>query len=254
MDEQENTSQQSLLDVDLDTIVAEGKKQNKKNKKKIVIATIVALCMLAGGIAVSIVREEAARAEAYNKAVLLSESGQYTKAIEAFTALGNYKDSAEQLDKNVEKNEEVQCKAAMATSLKKAYTQLKTLPDSYSFKKEMLAICEPYIQYCGNFECIESRGTFELTSGFRFDDGQVYWSVSMPEGDRMGIYEKSKYDTHYFFTDANRDDLKVEEMTVIDFAHGCQGKAEFLDGKIYIGIKDYSSGYTFWDREYRKST
>ncbi len=80
---------------------AAAEAQAKKTKKIAMIATpIVVVAIVAAVLISNFVKarqEEAARLDAYNTAVALAEAGQYDEAIAAFTELGNYKDSAEQI-------------------------------------------------------------------------------------------------------------------------------------------------------------
>jgi len=87
--------------------------QAKKAKKRaMIIVPIVAVLIAAAVIIAGVVKknqEEVARLEAYNAAVELLNNAQYTEAIAAFTALGDYKDSAEQIviaEELAEKEEE----------------------------------------------------------------------------------------------------------------------------------------------------
>ena len=61
----------------------------------IVVVAIVAAVLVSNFLKSQ--REEAARLEAYNAAVAFADAGQYDEAIAAFTELGGYKDSAEQI-------------------------------------------------------------------------------------------------------------------------------------------------------------
>ena len=80
---------------------AAAEAQAKKTKKIAMIAApIVVVAIVAAVLISNFVKarqEEAARLDAYNTAVALAEAGQYDEAIAAFTELGNYKDSAEQI-------------------------------------------------------------------------------------------------------------------------------------------------------------
>ena len=73
----------------------------KRNKKIAIIAAPIAVVVIVCGIILSNMikanQEEAARQEAYNAAVALVESGDYEDAVDAFEALGDYSDSAEQI-------------------------------------------------------------------------------------------------------------------------------------------------------------
>lgn len=76
--------------------------RKKKNKKIAMIAAPIAVVLMIALVLISTFmkaqQEEAARLEAYNSAVALTEAGEYSQAVAAFAALGNYKDSAEQIN------------------------------------------------------------------------------------------------------------------------------------------------------------
>ena len=72
----------------------EDKKRKAKNKKIGIISAAVAVVAI---IAVIVVTKVIIPNNNYNQAVALMEAGQYTDAIEAFEALGGYKDSAAQI-------------------------------------------------------------------------------------------------------------------------------------------------------------
>lgn len=94
MDEEKNSLQTNVLDVDLDAIVAEGKRKSKKKRRNLVIA---AVALIAAAIAVFLIyqhNENTKREAAYQEALAVQESGDYEQAEELFKALGNYKDSA----------------------------------------------------------------------------------------------------------------------------------------------------------------
>lgn len=97
----EQASQQNLLDVDLDAVVAEGRKQNQKNKKVFAIVAGGFVAVIIGAVLITNVlnfmKEEAARKEAYNVAIASVEHKEYVEAIKKFTELGNYKDSKTQV-------------------------------------------------------------------------------------------------------------------------------------------------------------
>lgn len=81
---------------------AAAAEQTKKTKKIAMIAAPIVVVAIVAAVLISnfvkVRQEEAARLEAYNAAVALAEAGQYDEAIAAFTELGDYKDSAEQIN------------------------------------------------------------------------------------------------------------------------------------------------------------
>ncbi len=74
---------------------AAAEAQAKKTKK---IAMIVAPIIVVAIVAAVIISGNMQKSTAYNAAVALAEAGQYDEAVAAFTELGNYKDSAEQIN------------------------------------------------------------------------------------------------------------------------------------------------------------
>lgn len=78
-------------------------------------------------------QEEAARLEAYNTAVALAEAGQYDEAIAAFTELGDYKDSAEQIE---------QIKDSAEQERETTYNQAVTLWENGEFDEAYAAFEE----------------------------------------------------------------------------------------------------------------
>lgn len=74
---------------------AAAAEQAKKMKK---IAMIVAPIVVVAIVAAVIISGNMQKSTAYNAAVALAEAGQYDEAVAAFTELGNYKDSAEQIN------------------------------------------------------------------------------------------------------------------------------------------------------------
>ncbi len=74
---------------------AAAAEQAKKMKK---IAMIVVPIVVAAIVAAVIISGNMQKSTAYNAAVALAEAGQYDEAVAAFTELGNYKDSAEQIN------------------------------------------------------------------------------------------------------------------------------------------------------------
>lgn len=81
---------------------AAAAEQAKKTKKIAMIAAPIVVVAIVAAVLISnfvkAQQEEAARLDAYNAAVALAEAGQYDEAIAAFTELGDYKDSAEQIN------------------------------------------------------------------------------------------------------------------------------------------------------------
>lgn len=107
---------------------AAAEEQAKKTKKiamiaaPIVVVAIVAAVLISNSVKAQ--QEEAARLDAYNAATALAEAGQYEEAIVAFTELGDYKDSAEQIE---------QIKDSAEQESETAYNQAVTLLENGEF-------------------------------------------------------------------------------------------------------------------------
>ena len=81
-----------MLDVNIDDIEAKGKKRRNKNK------TILAVVLLAAAV-VSVCCYWGFMTKKYENALSSANNGDYGTAISDFTALGNFKDSAENAEK-----------------------------------------------------------------------------------------------------------------------------------------------------------
>lgn len=81
-----------MLDVNIDDIEAKGKKRRNKNK------TILAVVLLAAAV-VSACCYWGFMTKKYENALSSANNGDYGTAISDFTALGNFKDSAENAEK-----------------------------------------------------------------------------------------------------------------------------------------------------------
>lgn len=81
-----------MLDVNIDDIEAKGKKRRNKNK------TILAIVLLAAAV-VSVCCYWGFMTKKYENALSSANNGDYGTAISDFTALGNFKDSAENAEK-----------------------------------------------------------------------------------------------------------------------------------------------------------
>ena len=95
---------------------ATRKKAQKRKTIAKIIAPILAVLIVAAVLISNIVKknqEEAARLEAYNVAIAMAEAGLYDEAIDAFVALGEYKDSSQQLIQVVAARDEEAYEKAM---------------------------------------------------------------------------------------------------------------------------------------------
>ena len=81
-----------MLDVDVSGIAARGRKSG--NRRKILLALAAVLLVAAG-----VLGYWGLKAKNYAAAISAADSGDYEAAYSAFTALGNYRDSAENAEK-----------------------------------------------------------------------------------------------------------------------------------------------------------
>lgn len=247
MDEEKKDQEVSLLDVDLDAVLAEGKKKSKKKQKNLVITVAALIALGIAGFLTYQYSQNAKREATYQEAVTAQEAGDYNTAISLFGEVGDYKDSKEQINMAIEG----ETKTLMGKSLLDAYTYLENLPGDFDFKQEFEAKYKQYIPYCGEFA---TDGGERLTSYFRLIGDKVCWYVLIPSGDRMGIYNGTISNLHYFFTGRSTSELAVENMEVNDEdrVHGCIGTARFKNGKVYIKIVESDYSHVYWDRVYSK--
>ena len=86
---------QDLLSFDLDSVVEEGKKKERKSRNKkiaaIAVGSVLCLAVILGLVYTKVIVPQ----NQYNDAVALSEQGEYQSAIDEFEALGDFKDSAD---------------------------------------------------------------------------------------------------------------------------------------------------------------
>lgn len=84
--------------VQAQTIAQQQAAPQKKKKKGLLIALLILIPLLiAGAVGAYLIITENNNSAAYNDAVALLENRQYEEALEAFRALGTYKDSADQV-------------------------------------------------------------------------------------------------------------------------------------------------------------
>ncbi len=91
-------NQKNLLNVDLDEVAEAGKKENKRNKKLLILGAVVAVILVVAIGAVSLHTRNANRETNYQTALSALESDDYDTAISLFQQLNDYKDSATLLE------------------------------------------------------------------------------------------------------------------------------------------------------------
>lgn len=166
--------------------------------------------------------EQAETIQNYLHAVELVNNGDYEAAADIFAALGDFGDSAEQLE-GIEK----------------------------------LGMYWPYV---GEFAYTLDGEQQHLTSDFTVEDGNVFWNVTMPDGELMVLRVASNH--HSFLSNGSTKRWPVnEDMTVIDnyTENGMvvgTVTVKFENGNIMVtGSGYYIDGLNypeFWNRQYVK--
>ena len=82
-------------------------KAEKEKKKKLIIGACVLAIVVAIAAIIGVTQQNRRNAEAYASAVALYEQGDYEQALDAFEALGSYKDSQEYTEKCVSEIEKI---------------------------------------------------------------------------------------------------------------------------------------------------
>lgn len=185
-------------------------KAKKAKKLAIIAAPIVILIIIAAVIisnAVKAKQEEAARLEAYNAAVAMVEAGEYDDAIAALEALGEYKDSANQIKKaeTAKKNAELEAKNAAAYSYakelmekgdyKQAVSEFEKL-GAYSDSEEQILEAK----YLEAVSCYEFRKSIDVSK-------DVFTGDSSPE--QIYKYEIASFTEIAEYKDAQQ---KADEL------------------------------------------
>ena len=122
--------------------VAADAKAKKTMKLAMIVVPIVVVATIAAVLISNVIKknqEEAARLEAYNAAVAMVEAGQYDEAIAAFEALGEYEDSAKQIE--------------LAKSAREEAAIEKANADAYA-KAESLLAAGNYAEACATFDAL----------------------------------------------------------------------------------------------------
>lgn len=97
MDKEKEQTPQNLLSVDLNSIVTEGQKLQRKRRNALTLAVIV----LAFACVISVVVYKMKVAQTYHAAITAQENGEYELAIDLFRGLGDYQNSQEELERTV---------------------------------------------------------------------------------------------------------------------------------------------------------
>lgn len=218
--------------------------QIKKRKK---IATIVIPVAVIAIVAIVLISNFAkAQQEAYDSAVALAEAGNLDKAIAAFTKLGDYKDSAEQLLKskyekavhlieNAENLEDVEEANAL-------FIELDGYADSAE-RVEWIETYREYVPYIGEFVCMINGAEYHLSSDFTTCNGNVCWKVELSDG-QYGIFTPEGEVLYSFFDEDRIEELVVStEMSVSDeWSDGqltSKATATFANGDIAITVDGF---------------
>ncbi|MCM1149391.1 MAG: hypothetical protein NC319_04805 [Butyricicoccus sp.] len=229
----------------------------RKIKKTIMIAApIIAVAVIA---AVLISINSAKKNAAYDAAVALVEAGEYDEAIDAFTELGDYKDSAERI-------KEIPYREMITISFADTYKQLAASTDDSEYIQELKEICQHYSLYCGEFVGDDDGYEMKLTSDFYWYNGEVCWKAQMAEGCEIVLGFGN--DFHYFFAEQQNYIVNSSMEVTDEWRWSSEDKnssmevtdewwwpsedkftvtATFKDGKIYISVSDdYGELYNFY--------
>ena len=157
--------------------IAELEQEAEKAAKKKKVITAVSICAVIAVIAFVIVNITVLTPKRnYNNAVALYENGQYEKAETIFTSLGNYKDSAEQID-NCEKG--------------KSYQAAEVLLDSGDYENA-IATFEALGDYLDSAdrvkECYYSKGSFYYSME-DYANALVCFQKSVPFNDSQDMID-----------------------------------------------------------------
>lgn len=231
-----NKSASSLLSVDLEALkkardariaaeqqkAAEEKaaaeaKAKKTKKMAMIIAPIVVVAIIAAVLISNVIKknqEEAARLEAYNAAVAMVEAGQYDEAIAAFEALGEYEDSAKQIE--------------LAKSAREEAAIEKANADAYA-KAESLLAAGNYAEACAAFYALGNYSD----SKDRLKESLYHQAVWLLEqGEDEAAYDSFLAAGDY--GDAKEQFVKFQKMLlVMDYTYG--------------GNKGYETCYEYMD-------
>lgn len=147
----------------------------KKKKKTAAICAVLAVAVCAAAYVVTqIILPAQAQKEAYAKAQELFDAGKYEEAIHAFTALGEYEDSAEMIAAATEAQYQ-QALSLLQTNTEASYTHAQSLFEqlgNYKDSKEMITECTYQRarllynnkQYKAAFELFETITTYKQSA------------------------------------------------------------------------------------------
>lgn len=224
---------------------AAAAEQAKKTKKIVMIATPIVVVAIVAAVLISnfvkAQQEEAARLEAYNAAVALAEAGQYDEAIAAFTELGDYKDSAEQVG---------QIKDSAEQERETAYNQAVTLFENGEFDEAYAAFEE-----LGDYKDSE---TMRKLCG----DGEAIVTIAYACVGMFGDSPAGTFDVTYstqaetFLVDFYFD--KIVELTgcSLDESKGVKEELSYLLADMSDEVAAYSGNYatiTVYDTSTKES-
>lgn len=282
---------------------AAAEAKSKRTKKLAMIVVPIAVVAI---VTVVLISGNLKKSAAYNDAVALLEAGDYDGAISAFEALGNYKDSAEQIKQaqydKAEQIKQTQYDEAIDLLSQAEYDEailiFETLGDykdsanqienvqsylhaielldsgdyeaaaeifatlgGFGDSTELLALIEefgPYAPYIGQFIYVLHGDETYLSSDFVMEDENVFWEVTIPVGNLIGISIPGRGQC-FFLSDGNTKRWPVnDDMTVIDAREGMGTvTVKFENGSIIVTGSGSSIKQTddtaFWNRCYVKA-
>lgn len=182
--------------------------------------------------------------DTYNLALSNLQAHNYMVAIELFSSLGNFEDSAEQLKFAQNENRVIK---ELYNSVLSAYELMTTLDVTGKFENSLTSL---YL-YCGQFNCTTSStpsqlfSDFYLETDFDFTSDYLYvlnmdnycWDVAIPanessvfDGDDEGIY-------NFMDSKGKHQNSNVSlNRSEIEFTDHVFGEAEFVNGNISLSI------------------
>lgn len=213
-------------------------KAKKTKKRAMIIVPVVAVLIAAAVIIAGVVKknqEEAAKLDAYNTAIGLLNNAQYAEAIAAFTALGDYKDSAEQ----VVVSERLLTEEKRMAELEAIYNDALSLIEygEYQQAYDKLLSLGDYkdsLKYLEGFQemLIRVQYTTQNTRYYNFDSQYLYDDIGQIKAITTKFHQKG-YDG---FTEIREYQYWDDGTKVLSYSYPESEKSEYSDNTI-VGEK-----------------
>ena len=182
--------------------------------------------------------------DTYNLALSNLQTHNYTTAIELFSSLGNFEDSAEQLKLAQNENRVIK---ELYNSVISAYELMTTLDVTDKFRSSMMNL----YAYCGQFNCTTNstpsqlfsdfylKTDFDFTSDYPyvFNMDNYYWDVAIPVNESSG-FDGSDERVYDFINSKGRHQYAsiYAKCSYIEFTDRVFGKAKFMNGDICLSL------------------